>query len=155
MSGPFVAGLVPAKKKHDDAEFDITAMIDLVFLMNIYFMFLFITAAMGELPELPAAVHASPLDMEDALVITVRAGPDPNFVLVELENNKGVAITDPLLQEQKIGEAADAALGARKTKLLLKAQKGVRLREIQRIMAAAQRDEMTLHVAVLEVEERK
>ncbi len=51
MDGPLGGGLLPSKKKHDDAEFDITAMIDLVFLMNIYFMFLFITAAAGADPS--------------------------------------------------------------------------------------------------------
>jgi biopolymer transport protein ExbD len=146
-------GLLPSKKKHDDAEFDITAMIDLVFLMNIYFMFLFITKAGGELPDLPSAVHAAPLELEDAMVINVLAGPDPNFVFVELEEEKGEKFSDPGVQEEKIGRAADKAAAAKKTKLLIKAQKSVRLREIQRIVALAIRDDMTLHVAVMETEE--
>lgn len=154
MQGTFSGGLVPAKKKHDDAEFDITAMIDLVFLMNIYFMFLFITTAMGELPDLPEAAHAAPLDMEEAMTVVILAGPDPNFVFVELEGAKGQQISDPAAQEQKIGEAADAAVAAGKTKLLFKAQSSVRLREVQRLVNAAQREEMTLHVAVMEVKEK-
>jgi biopolymer transport protein ExbD len=155
MGGPFSGGLLPHKKKHDDAEFDITAMIDLVFLMNIYFMFLFITAAMGELPDLPSAVHAAPLELEDAMIISVLAGPDPNFVFVELEDEKGQQFSDPAVQEDKINKAADKAVSAKKTKLLIKAQKSVRLREIQRIVALAIRDDMTLHVAVMETEEQK
>ena len=154
MSSPFSAGLLPTHKKHDDAEFDITAMIDLVFLMNIYFMFLFITASAGELPDLPTAVHAASIEAEDAMTITVMAGPDPNFVLVELDDEKGEPIRDPATQEQKISAAADAAVAAKKTKILIKAQKGIRLREIQRIVAAASRDEFTLHVAVAETEEK-
>ncbi len=143
-------GLLPSKKKHDDAEFDITAMIDLVFLMNIYFMFLFITKAGAELPDMPEAAHAAPLELEDAMVINVLAGPDPNFVFVELEDEKGQRFSDPAVQEDKIGKAADNAVAHKKTKLLIKAQKGVRLREIQRIVGAASREEMTLHVAVME-----
>jgi biopolymer transport protein ExbD len=154
MDGPFSGGLLPPKKKHDDAEFDITAMIDLVFLMNIYFMFLFITTAMGELPDMPTAMHAAPLDLEEAMTIVVMMGPDPNYVVVELENLKGQRITDPAQQEQKISDAADLALAQRKSKLLIKAQKGVRLREIQRLVGAAHRDEMTLHVAVMESAEK-
>ena len=45
-------------------EFDITAMVDLVFMMNIYFLVTFITVAMSEL-SLPAAKHVAALDPED------------------------------------------------------------------------------------------
>jgi biopolymer transport protein ExbD len=154
MDGPFSEGLLPSHKKHDDAEFDITAMIDLVFLMNIYFMFLFISTSAGELPDLPTAVHAASIESEDALTITIMAGPDPNFVLVGVDGHKGEPIRDPALQEQMINAAADEAVREKKTKILIKAQKSVRLREIQRIVSAASRDEFTLHVAVAEVEEK-
>ena len=141
--------LLPHKKHHDDAEFDITAMIDLVFLMNIYFMFLFITKAGGELPDMPTAMHAAPLELEETMTIIVTAGPDPNYVSVKLEGIEG-EFTDPAIQEDKINKAADIAQTAKKTKLLIKAQKGVRLREVQRIVGIAIRDDMTLHVAVME-----
>lgn len=145
----FAGGLLPKKKHHDDAEFDITAMIDLVFLMNIYFMFLFINKSGAELPDMPVAAHAAPLELEETMTIIVMSGPDPNFVAVKLEGEEG-EFTDPAVQEDKITKAADIAQAAKKTKLLIKAQKGVKLREIQRIVAAAIRDEMTLHVAVME-----
>ncbi len=152
----FAEGLLPSTKKHDDAEFDITAMIDLVFMMNIYFMVAFITTAMGETPDLPTAVHAAPLLMDDATLITVLAGPDPNIVLVELDSEKGEPIRDPNLQETKITSAVDAAVAQKKTKVLIKAQKSIRLREIQRIATAAGREGVTLHVAVMQsVEEHK
>jgi biopolymer transport protein ExbD len=154
MDGPFSEGLLPSHKKHDDAEFDITAMIDLVFLMNIYFMFLFITVSDGELPDLPTAVHAASIESEEAMAITIMASSDPNFVLVTVEGVKGEPIRDPAMQEQVINAAADAAVREKKTKILIKAQKSVRLREIQRIVAAASRDEFTLHVAVAETEEK-
>lgn len=141
--------LLPHKKHHDDAEFDITAMIDLVFLMNIYFMFLFINKSGGELPDMPMAAHAAPLELEETMTIVVMAGADPNYVGVKLEGEEG-EFTDPGVQEEKINRAADAAQAAKKTKLLIKAQKAVKLREIQRIVAIAIRDEMTLHVAVME-----
>ena len=43
------AGLFPKQTRHADAEFDITAMIDLVFMMNIYFLVTFVTAALNTL----------------------------------------------------------------------------------------------------------
>ena len=81
------AGLFPPPQKHADAEFDITAMIDLVFMMNIYFLVTFITAALGEI-NLPAANHAVPLDADKATVITVLAGPDWKTVFVYLGDGK-------------------------------------------------------------------
>jgi biopolymer transport protein ExbD len=149
-SNPFSAGLMGGRKAHDDAEFDITAMIDLVFLMNIYFMFLFITTSMSQTPDLPTAAHAAPLAVEESFTITVLSTSDPNMVLVELENEKGAQIRDPVAQQQKIAAAVEAAVAQKKTKILLKCQKGVRLRETQRIAAAVAREGVTLHVAVME-----
>ena len=54
------AGLVRRSDVEHNADFDITAMIDLVFMMNIYFLVTFIGAAMQEV-NLPAADHCAPL----------------------------------------------------------------------------------------------
>ena len=95
-------------------------------------------------------VYKRILDLFEAEGIKTLFGiPDPNFVHVQLEGEEG-EYSDPAVQEEKLNRAADAAAAANKTKLLIKAQKGVRLREIQRIVGAAMRDEMTLHVAVME-----
>src|SRR6476620_4802930 len=80
-------GLFPRLHRPPDAEFDITAMIDLVFMMNIYFLVTFITVALGEI-NLPAAAHASALDRDKATVITVLAGPDWKTVFVYLGDGK-------------------------------------------------------------------
>ena len=55
--------LLPHRGEKEPPEFDITAMVDLVFLMNLYFLVTFLTVAMGEL-ALPAADHASALDAD-------------------------------------------------------------------------------------------
>src|SRR5206468_4167881 len=66
---------------HIDPEFDITAMIDVVSLMNLYFLITFVTAISIDI-NLPAANHAAPLDADVATIITVIAGPDANNVVV-------------------------------------------------------------------------
>ncbi|QDU27582.1 Biopolymer transport protein ExbD/TolR [Anatilimnocola aggregata] len=152
-SGPFSAGLLSSQKKHDDAEFDITAMIDLVFMMNIYFMVTFITTAMGDIANLPQAVHAAPLNMDEAIQITVLESPDPNFVTVELESAGGEAIRDPVAQEAAIAKAVEVAVSQNKKKVLLRAQQGIRLREIHRLATAASAEGVTLHIAVMESQE--
>src|SRR5438876_196830 len=57
-------GFVSRRGEFEPPEFDITAMVDLVFMMNIYFIVTFVTVA-GAL-NLPTAKHVSPLDAETA-----------------------------------------------------------------------------------------
>src|SRR4029450_3799599 len=115
-SGPSpYAALFPQAQRHADAEFDITAMIDLVFMMNIYFLVTFVTAALGEI-NLPAANHAVPLDGDKATVITVLAGPDWKTVFVYLgDGKKGAPIVEPEDQATQVASAVEAAAGRGKT----------------------------------------
>lgn len=147
---PSQDGLFPRRTPHADAEFDITAMIDLVFMMNIYFLVTFVTAAFGEI-NLPAANHAVALDGDKATVITVLAGADVRTVAVYLGDGKvGTPITEPDEQATRIANAVERAAAEGKTAVLLKAEKNIRLREIRRIGAAAAREGMTLHIAIME-----
>ncbi len=144
------SGLFPKQQRHADAEFDITAMIDLVFMMNIYFLVTFVTAAMGEI-NLPAANHAVPLDAGKAAIITVLAGPDSKTVFVYLgDGKKGTPFAEPDDQATQIASYVDKAVATGKTAVLLKAEKTIRLREIKRISTAATRDGLTLHIAITE-----
>lgn len=143
-------GLLPRRTMHADAEFDITAMIDLVFMMNIYFLVTFVTAALGEM-DLPAANHAAALDGDKATLISVLAGPDSRTVKVVLGDAKdGTPILEVIDQENRIASAVERAAAEGKSAVLIKAEKGIRLREIKRIAAAASREGMTLHIAVME-----
>lgn len=143
-------GLIPRQKAPADAEFDITAMIDLVFMMNIYFLVTFVTAALGEI-NLPSANHAAALDGDKATVITVLAGPDARSVQVFLGDGKtGPPLIEAGDQEMRIASAVERAAAEGKTAVLIKAEKGIRLREIKRIASAASREGLSLHVAVME-----
>ena len=59
-------------------------------------------------------------------------------------------MTDPTEQEEQIAAAVDAGVARQKTDVLIKAEKTIRLREMQRISAAASREGVTLHMAVWE-----
>jgi len=145
-------GLFPRLHQHSDAEFDITAMVDLVFMMNIYFLVTFITVALGEI-NLPAAAHAAPLDRDKATVITVLAGPDWRTVFVYLgDGKKGTPIMEPDDQVNQIANEVERAAAQGKTDVLIKAEKGIRLREIKRISAAAAHEGMKLNIAIIEKE---
>lgn len=147
-----VGDVLRRKPKDDHPEFDITAMIDLVFMMNIYFLVGFVGAIASEL-DLPSATHAVALDAEAATIILVQTTSDPKQVKVILGNDKEAApIVDADDQEQQIAAAAEAGVAAGKKAVLIKAEKGVRLREIHRLGAAASVEGATLHLAVLEKE---
>jgi biopolymer transport protein ExbD len=145
-------GLLPQRKQHADAEFDMTAMVDLVFMMNIYFLVTFVTMALGEI-NLPPANHAAALDGDKATVVTVLAGPDWRSVQVYLGDGKsGAPLVEAEDQETRIASAVERAAAEGKSAVLIKAEKGIRLREIKRIASAASREGMTLHVAVMEAD---
>jgi biopolymer transport protein ExbD len=135
---------------YETPEFDITAMVDLVFMMNIYFLVTFVTVAMGEL-NLPAADHCAPLDADTAVVLTVIRSLDGKSVTVHLgENDKAEAVHAGPDQEQRIQTAVEQGIAAGKTEVLLKAEKKVRLADLFRIATAATVEGAKLHVAVVE-----
>ncbi len=133
-----------------DVEFDVTAMVDLVFMMNIFFLVTFVGAALGSL-DLPTAMHASALDGETATIISMVVGSDGLSAVVYLGDGKENApIHDPAEQQRKIAEAVEKGAREGRTAVLIKAEKNVRLREIARISGAATRAGVTLHMAVRE-----
>ena len=150
------AAFAPMLKRgaHADAEFDITAMIDLVFMMNIYFLVTFLTAASAEI-DLPFADHASALDGDTCVTMTLLSTGDGNgsikVVLANEESND--EFLDPESQEEAVKEFADKGVALGKKNILIKAEKNIRLREIQRISAAASVEGSELHVAVMEKDE--
>jgi len=147
-------GLFARRPDREPPEFDITAMVDLVFMMNIYFLVTFVTVAMGEL-NLPSADHAAALDADTAVVLTIVRSLDGQSVAVHLgDGEKGEAVVDVADQEQRIQAAIDQGIAEGKTAVLLKAEKKVRLADLFRIATAASVEGVKLHVAVLEKDVR-
>ncbi|MCI0358663.1 MAG: biopolymer transporter ExbD [Planctomycetaceae bacterium] len=148
--GSDLGSLVAPSAPSELPEFDITAMVDLVSLMNIYFLITLSVGSAGEI-DLPRAVRSKPLDADNATVITVVPGRDVSSVIVYLGDGKeGKGMTDPTEQEEQIAAAVDAGLARQKTDVLIKAEKTIRLREMRRISAAASREGVTLNMAVWE-----
>ncbi|HEY3968209.1 MAG TPA: biopolymer transporter ExbD [Planctomycetaceae bacterium] len=128
--------LVPRRPAHDEAKFDITAMIDLVFMMNIFFLVTSVTAALSEM-DLPTAKHCSPSDRDTAILITIMASPDrsPGRVFLgDAEEGKLVPEGD---EERVIRAAVEAGVRSDKKTVLIKAEKNARLRDIARIGSLA------------------
>ncbi len=152
LGGTSYSPLIARKNLHDDAEFDITAMIDLVFMMNIYFLVTFLTAALGEV-DLPSARHVIPLDMETAVVFTVMADlNDESVTLYLADGPKDEPLEEEEEQDRAIRQAVEEGTKLGKTDVLIKAEKHVCLRELFRIMSAANVEGSKIHVAVMEMD---
>jgi biopolymer transport protein ExbD len=131
-------------------EFDITAMVDLVFMMNIYFLVTFVTVALGGM-NLPSADYCNALDSESAVIVRVARSLDGESITVHLGDGDATEpINEAAEQELRIKAAVEEGVSAGKTAVLLKADKRVRLADLFRIATAASIEGVKLHVAVLE-----
>jgi biopolymer transport protein ExbD len=154
--GPLASdALLGRKPRQETPEFDITAMVDLVFMMNIYFLVTFITVALAEI-NLPTASHCEPLDSDEAVVLTVLGSLDGKSVAVAIgAGDEAVTVADPEEQRERIADAIDSGAAAGKKAVLIKAEKKVRLGELFRVATAAASGKMKLHVAVVEAEPQR
>lgn len=126
-------------------------MIDLVFMMNIFFLVTTVTAALAEV-NLPAARHCAPADRDNSVIITILAAPDRGPGIVSVEDSKA-DLSDVDSQERAIRAAVEAGVRSNRSTVLIKAEKGVRLRDVSRIGAIAVSVPGTdLKVAVIEKE---
>ena len=128
---------IPRRPLGDSADFDITAMIDLVFMMNIFFLVTSLTKSMTEV-DLPRATYCRPANETDCVVITIRTGTDPENPAVFLGGDEAErAITDPQEQSERILAAIEQGVREKKDKVLIKAEKNIQVRHVVRISSLA------------------
>jgi biopolymer transport protein ExbD len=151
--GPSHSGdLISRPTDQEPPEFDITAMVDLVFLMNLYFLVTFLSVVMGGL-ALPPAEHASALNTDTAVVLSLERSLDGESVIVYLgDAKKAEPISDVTEQEERVKAAIEEGIAAGKTAVLLKAESKVRLADTFRISSLVSGHDLQLHAAVLERE---
>lgn len=144
--------LTPRRAFHDEARFDITAMIDLVFMMNIFFLVTTVGASMAEI-DLPTARHCAPADRDMSVIVTILASPDRGPGRVFLEDTPEGRPLELAQQERSIREAVEAGVRAKKNTVLIKAEKSVRLRDVARVGTVANSvPGIELKVSVIEKE---
>ena len=145
--------LRPRRGAEHHANFDITAMIDLVFMLNIFFLVTTVAAVQMEM-DLPIVRHCIPTDPEEAAIISVVA-PTPQTVLVHLgDGANGEGIAEPEEQARSVHRWVEEASRTGKHIILFKAERSVKLRDVRRITSAATRGfpDMELRMAVIEKE---
>jgi biopolymer transport protein ExbD len=144
------------RRQLDDSEIDITPMIDITFLLLIFFL---VAARMDEdVPvELPPARHGTAVAVKSSVILTVAKG---NGESADVYTGDGKA-ADHLLDANDLEAQSDAiaayvegelAAGDQIQNVLIKAEKGVRHRDVARVSRAVGRAGRDLYVAVLEVQ---
>ena len=137
----------------EDNEMDITPMIDITFLLLIFFL------VAGKLDtdsavELPPARHGTAVSVKSAAIITVVHGSG-KFADIYLGDGKAPSdlldARDPEGQEEAIVEFIEQALQNGKDNVLIKAERGVKHRDVARVSSAVGKVGKDLYVAVLEI----
>lgn len=140
-----------ARRRIDEPELDITPMIDMTFLLLIFFLVTSVPDVQKAL-SLPPARHGVAVDTRAALIVTLAetGAAEPDVYLAD--GRVGAPLShQPAEQETAIKQAVRDAIGQGKTSVLIKAERGVLHRYVARVSAAASSaGEVGINVAVME-----
>jgi len=137
----------------DTADLDITPMIDITFLLLIFFL-VCSTAAMQTSVELPPAQFGEGVSEKTSVIFTVVAAGESGRAEVYLGSATGARLPDdPAAQEKAIAQAVEEGFRQGNSSVLVKAERKVKCSEVLRVAAAAgQVEGISLHYAVMEIE---
>jgi biopolymer transport protein TolR len=149
--------LFKRKSAREEAEMDITPMIDCTFLLLIFFL---VTSKMkSDLPiELPPARHGSVVVEQSSVILTITKEGDAVYVCRGNSTSPAERIegANPLEQEDLVAQYVEQEANRSsppKRNVIIKAARGIKHREVARIQRAAGRADVDqLFVAVLETE---
>ncbi len=148
----------PRRAAPPDAEMDMTPMIDITFLLLIFFIVSSVVAQNDAVP-LPVAQHGDAVSAHLSVIITVAETGDGEAVIYKgdgIDEINRLTSTDPVAQEQEMADYVAAGLAAAPAKryVLIKAAKGVKEKHISRVSHAVGRVEnvQSLYFAVMEAE---
>jgi biopolymer transport protein ExbD len=142
-------------KTYDESEMDITPMIDMTFLLLIFFLVASKMEAAANV-SLPPARYGTPVVEKSSVIITLAADENGKAVVYRGNGISGdnlIDSSDLEAQEDEIAGYVEAELAeSSKENVLIKAEKGIKHREVNRIAKAATRGENVsqLFIAVLE-----
>jgi biopolymer transport protein ExbD len=126
------------RRPKQEVDMDITPMIDIVFLLLIFFLVASRIDADIQV-SLPPARHGTAVATKNAVILTVAQGTGDQ---AEIYKGDGadpagkLASTDPADQEAEIVDYVQAAMNDGKENVLVKAEKNVKHREVSRVAKA-------------------
>jgi biopolymer transport protein ExbD len=145
----------PRKAARDEAEMDITPMIDITFLLLIFFLVASKMDAAGDV-MLPKAEYGTVVAVDESVVITVAEGGADGRARIfkgdTTDTAQQLRSADLADQEEEMVAYLEENLIGKKRYVLIKAARGVKRREVARVEEAASRVEQaqSLYLAVLE-----
>lgn len=142
-------------KTYDDSEMDITPMIDITFLLLIFFI---VASKMDSAVDvtLPKARYGLPVVERSAAIVTLAADENGKAIVYKGDGVKPanlVPSADLEAQEEEIVAYVESVMAEPgKDNVLIKAERGIKTREVDRIAKAATRPEtvLQLYFAVME-----
>lgn len=156
LAGEEEGPVLPRRRVKDTAELDITPMIDIVFLLLIFFL----VASIPDVQiaaDLPRARHGEGVNPRTAVIITIAEPDGPGRARVFLSDGKiGTPLPDdPDEQAKLIRQAVEEGFRSEgKSAVLVKAEKRVPYREDARVVdavASADVENVQLYFAVFEI----
>lgn len=143
--------LIRKRDRGEDVEMDITPMIDITFLLLIFFI-VCSTPDQKSSFELAEARHGKGVSERESVFITVSAeSSDPAPVYLSDGINGDSLPNDPDEQRELIREAVEKGRLDLKENVLIKADKNVAHRDVARVIKAVSAvDGAKIHLAVLE-----
>ena len=143
------------KRPLQEADMDITPMIDITFLLLIFFLVASRIDADTQV-SLPPARHGTAVATKSSVILTVAKGTGDQAQIYKgdgAEPQLLLTSTDPVDQEAEIVDYVQTAMDDGKENVLVKAEKDVKHREVSRVAKAIGLVEgARLFVAVLEIE---
>jgi biopolymer transport protein ExbD len=145
--------LPPRRPMKADEEMDITPMIDMTFLLLIYFL-VASTIDTQASAELPPAHYGVGVSQNTAVILTVGDTGGKNAAIYLGDGKEGNPLTGAAEeQEIQIRETVEQGMREGKSSVIVKAERGVPHREVSRVAASAASVEgIHLYIGVLEVE---
>lgn len=144
------------RKFKEDSDIDMTPMIDMTFLLLIFFLVASTPSDPKLVIDLPGAINSTAVNVAESVTISVADSGTKAPAVVYLADGK---VGQPLQgdwasQETAIREHIEAAQRNGKRYVILKAEKGIKIKEVGRVGGIASSVEgMTLHVAVMDRQE--
>jgi biopolymer transport protein TolR len=146
------ASLVQRRRPQEDVQLDLAPMIDMTFLLLIFFLVCTLPE-MHQAADLPPARHGVAVAEPQAVVITIADRGDGHALVYLDELGDSAPLTgDPAAQQATVRAAVERGLRAGKTTVLVKAERGLRHGEVAQIAAAARVPGMRLALGVKEAD---
>lgn len=147
-SGP--GGPLARRPLPTDSQLDITPMIDVTFLLLIFFLVASVPELQAAL-QLPTAQYGVGVSRRGAIPISI-AGPDGGVRVYLSESTEGTALAgDESAQAAAVRAAVEAGLRDGKKEVLVRAERRLRHGDVARIVEAASIEGVKVNLAVLEL----